>query len=804
MQAFFSQIRLSRKKRRIATAYLAQDAHFFAERVPYELQLCFQEHWRGNVGLAFDLSCSLDLESLPEEYQPIVIADRSLLAMKLGHALTQELPSQITKCHFARLIYYYSRYTTLFWQDHRQANRLWWPMILLALRIRFMTFVMTCLFLRFHLQIMAGKQSRIHLASIFYRILRNLDRWHRVPRISKGVVFSSIPYSFFMAGRLKEIGKLLSEVESIVPHDPYYLANLNISSFYIAAYTGDIARTETLSAKFQKMHREGKNRRYFQLARILPLLPLAIRGYGRIIRGEFEAILAEHRSEESDPVVNAQFYRISAVIALILHDKIRAKELIAKAQQFRSLTNSFYLWKVVDHRITTYIQQNGPFNPLRDKILDVPVDMSPSTHLANFLIEIFNVIPAAINNEQDVFDEIAALVSSHLHVGEFKVQGDFEVTGKEVAIRFLDKYIVCSQIEPERRQFALDMISVIIPALKIIEDIYRQVAHANQLSLEKAQFMNFSQMAQSIGHDLRAPLSTIERLLLLPPQALLQDHKVYIQESLSRLNSMVEALHHADLEMIIRPRLQPVSFAAGIKIAEGRALARHITLEYPPAASLVLRVDLIKFERAWMNLILNAIDFASSKVSLEFRLEGAFFFLRVIDDGPGVAPEIRESLFQRGATFGKSGGTGLGLAYARQIMQGHGGDVGYRREGGLSIFECYLPSDNALSPGNPLEKPSSNASKASHPPQTIAVCLFPSELSLSVLEKLRDYESSALCFVNEITAAHVVITNIDSLIFQAMEADKELVHIGESLNELEIIERVVRKFDLARPGLAHA
>jgi hypothetical protein len=48
-------------------------------------------------------------------------------------------------------------------------------------------------------------------------------------------------------------------------------------------------------------------------------------------------------------------------------------------------------------------------------------------------------------------------------------------------------------------------------------------------------------------------------------------------------------------------------------------------------------------------------------------------------------------LFQRGASLGKEGGTGLGLSYAQSVARGHGGDVSYERRAGWTVFGVRLP-----------------------------------------------------------------------------------------------------------------
>ncbi len=49
--------------------------------------------------------------------------------------------------------------------------------------------------------------------------------------------------------------------------------------------------------------------------------------------------------------------------------------------------------------------------------------------------------------------------------------------------------------------------------------------------------------------------------------------------------------------------------------------------------------------------------------------------ITLADEGPGVAEEVRDRLFQPFATFGKKKGTGLGLAVARRFIEDHGGTI---------------------------------------------------------------------------------------------------------------------------------
>ena len=66
--------------------------------------------------------------------------------------------------------------------------------------------------------------------------------------------------------------------------------------------------------------------------------------------------------------------------------------------------------------------------------------------------------------------------------------------------------------------------------------------------------------------------------------------------------------------------------------------------------------------------------------------------LRVADNGPGIAPELREEVFVRGFTTQTEAGRGLGLALVAQIVRRHGGTVSVSEaESGGAVFDVRIP-----------------------------------------------------------------------------------------------------------------
>lgn len=113
----------------------------------------------------------------------------------------------------------------------------------------------------------------------------------------------------------------------------------------------------------------------------------------------------------------------------------------------------------------------------------------------------------------------------------------------------------------------------------------------------------------------------------------------------------------------------------------------------PGPAGLELSAVPARVEAAVRSLIENACDFARSRVALRLLAEGPFLVLEVSDDGPGVAPEHQGEIFDRFySTRRPQGGTGLGLALAKAIAEGHGGSLSYARDAERTRFRLALPA----------------------------------------------------------------------------------------------------------------
>jgi signal transduction histidine kinase len=147
------------------------------------------------------------------------------------------------------------------------------------------------------------------------------------------------------------------------------------------------------------------------------------------------------------------------------------------------------------------------------------------------------------------------------------------------------------------------------------------------------------------------------------------------------------------------PSPEPVDIQQGIvdtlKMlgAKTRAKTVSVTLELPDDLPRVHGVG-VELNQVWMNLIDNALDAAPSggHVAVVASRELDRVVVRVVDDGPGMTPEIRQRIFEPFFTTKEIGqGTGLGLETAKRLLQRHDGEINVESAPGRTVFEVRLP-----------------------------------------------------------------------------------------------------------------
>jgi K+-sensing histidine kinase KdpD len=194
-------------------------------------------------------------------------------------------------------------------------------------------------------------------------------------------------------------------------------------------------------------------------------------------------------------------------------------------------------------------------------------------------------------------------------------------------------------------------------------------------------------LLRSISHDLRTPLTAIiaggaalgSSSTTGEERAELSAAVVGEGERLSRL--VANLLDMSRLEAgKAEPHREPVDLAEVLE-ASRAAIARPDVVRLAVERDLPLvDADAAQLERAFANLLENAVRHGGGgPVTVKSRLVGDKITLRVVDQGPGIAENERERIFepfQHGSANGDSAtGAGLGLAIAKGFVEANGGEI---------------------------------------------------------------------------------------------------------------------------------
>jgi PAS domain S-box-containing protein len=187
------------------------------------------------------------------------------------------------------------------------------------------------------------------------------------------------------------------------------------------------------------------------------------------------------------------------------------------------------------------------------------------------------------------------------------------------------------------------------------------------------------------AHQLRSPLTAITGAVAVLRSANARDEatRVRFLDHLERETDRIVRLTHALLtlarverdEVRPRPDVVPVVPLLEAIADEARVDGAVLSVEADDRTAVVANEDLLV--EALTNLVVNAVRHGSGTVVLRGRRAAADVLLEVADEGPGIAPEVLERVFDRfyRAEGARAGGFGLGLPIARAAARAAGGEL---------------------------------------------------------------------------------------------------------------------------------
>ncbi len=220
-----------------------------------------------------------------------------------------------------------------------------------------------------------------------------------------------------------------------------------------------------------------------------------------------------------------------------------------------------------------------------------------------------------------------------------------------------------------------------------------QLAKANELEALRGQEAQRERFVSTVAHDLRTPLTGLSGYLDLIADGKVDDPAIE-REFIERSRLIVDSMGDLVGDLLEISRLDAGSLALDLRpfsVAEvaGRALAALAPLALERGTDLASDLpsrmraaigDRREVQRIITNLLGNALKFTPPRghVELAGSFDGSFAIVAVRDDGPGIAVEERERIFERFYRVDSQaaiGGTGLGLAIARDLARAMDGEL---------------------------------------------------------------------------------------------------------------------------------
>lgn len=207
----------------------------------------------------------------------------------------------------------------------------------------------------------------------------------------------------------------------------------------------------------------------------------------------------------------------------------------------------------------------------------------------------------------------------------------------------------------------------------------------------------------SVSHELRTPLTAVLGFadLIERPDGLDQAE---VQTFASEIHRQATDMAAIVEDLLVAARAEMGALAVHIRDTDATAeiseVVRH--LAHRPGISIdnraeptpLVHADPLRLRQVLRNLINNATRYGGGRIAVETAFDGSAVRIRVMDDGPGIPDEHRESIFQPFFSAhdraGQPDALGLGLSVVRTLTEAMGGSVEMLREDEWTVFSLTL------------------------------------------------------------------------------------------------------------------
>lgn len=259
-------------------------------------------------------------------------------------------------------------------------------------------------------------------------------------------------------------------------------------------------------------------------------------------------------------------------------------------------------------------------------------------------------------------------------------------------------------------QVSLDLHGVPLVVAGTCQDITDKVIIENELELKRAETIQASkmatlgEMAAGVAHEINNPLAIIKGNVLLFKNQVLEKEKFakridIVNSCVDRIAKIVKGLSQFSRSSELgkhEPRQLSKIIEDAVFLSEVSTKRHDIELRVQDSRTFQISCNEVEIEQVLVNLIKNSVDAIKNLeqkwISITSGCENGAIFLRVMDSGKGIAPDIEEKIFQPFFTTKVVGeGTGLGLSISKGILENHNASIQINRNFKNTCFEIKFP-----------------------------------------------------------------------------------------------------------------
>jgi two-component system sensor histidine kinase CiaH len=248
------------------------------------------------------------------------------------------------------------------------------------------------------------------------------------------------------------------------------------------------------------------------------------------------------------------------------------------------------------------------------------------------------------------------------------------------------------ELAKSRRNLAIDLVLINVAILIGGGILSYYLARRTLRPIEEVHHAQ-SRFTADASHELRTPLAVMQteiEVALMDPKLSLADAKQQLNsnlEELTKLTSLTEGLlqlSRFDNNGLVKTKIDLKSLVKDTaERAKPRSAQKNITIKTKLTDDIYVSADKTSLEEALLTILDNAIKYSPNKSSIyvEITKKASHAFISIKDEGVGISEDNLEHIFERFYQADSSrnklatDGFGLGLAIAKSIVDGHGGEI---------------------------------------------------------------------------------------------------------------------------------